>query len=131
MSKIYSGVRVIELHNHDASKSSGVRGDCFVTVDQLPLKSINEVEGWNTPYEWACKNSASTNLAESLLADYLETLAVPEELVILFRNDVISKLGFDKWQIEEWELIEWINATIEKIKPDFEIGEANYEDYEY
>ena len=114
--KVYRGYRHIELHNNDASKSMGVRGICEVTVNEQPLKSVNKIKGYAEPFEWGCINSASTNLAESILSDYLNMDLVLEELYIPFRNEVVAYLGLGCWQIEEWQLNEWLQSRIQTLQ---------------
>ena len=89
MSKIYVGIR-------DMTNGGGVRGTCRVWVGD---KEITPDDG--TEFEWGCPGSFSGNMASAILLDCYREGAIDYGFMIRFRKDIIERLSFDKWVLDE------------------------------
>lgn len=115
---IYTGERIFP----DGGKD--VRGSCMVMVDNHILPSIfeptpfdvdadvNSRNGYyygENEFEWACcGTSTSSNLAKSILADFMAMSDIPEYVWIPFRKDFVEHLAFERWVLSENQIREWL-----------------------
>jgi hypothetical protein len=103
--KCYKGIR---------SPNGHARGNCIVTVDGKPLRSI-----WEQPYEtvpefeWGSAwGRGCKNLAVSILHDIMNEEDITFDLCNLFRKEIVSRLPIDSWTLKEFELLSWVDTKI-------------------
>ena len=105
--KVYRGIRIFPENN--------VRGERVVTANDHPLflaSFASDPSFKRYQFEWGCLSQGAFNLAYSLLVDMTETEDIDKEIIIGMKNEIISTLNFESWELTTDQILNWIHIFL-------------------
>ena len=78
----------------------------IVTVDGRPLEHV--VRHSPTGLEWGYGGSGPSDLALSILTDYLGDQTLADKVYQRFKSDVVSQWPYEGWRMTGAEIAEWL-----------------------
>jgi hypothetical protein len=111
--KTYRGERIAN-NNRISNFIPRKRGNCFVSVDGVPLESPHADCGYGSVvFDWSkgYRGVLARNLSEAILLDFFgeeDAQLVTDEMVSLFLYNRVMNLPHDVWEIKSFEITDWL-----------------------
>lgn len=109
--KVYSGKRLPALHGNPEMRIVRVNEEYLDSV----LLDVSEY-GLENVFDWYCRGTRETNLAVSILFDFLDGGEFPDMLIKRFKADFVYLLNRESWQIDSNQISLWMQFVAESYK---------------